>query len=341
MNKKPLFFLFFVSLVIFFLFFQDTGGSKKVPLLLKSPEDVRQNRLRSVESVSEKEHVLSLVFRFRKDASYEIQYDPQESRLVLYLYNISKRSFKRFLKMEKEYFEKILLSYSKDHVYRIIFQLKKHIIPLPYASRGRTNPLRLSFSREHRDKETFKKIPKVELKFSPTLSHLSKNYRKPTVPRVQKYLTQVRVVDFRQEAIEPGIQHFNFRTAHPVNDAYGFKINRSHLDERFTIALGKEQLLGVDTLSSMSRANQALVGINGSYFMSNGDPIGLLIRDFRLLSAPVLLRSCFGILDNGKAFIGRPEFQGEIVTEHGILKLEGLNQVSRSKIGRASCRERV
>ena len=303
---------------------------KRVPLLLKSPEDVNQNQLRSIETVTEREDALSLVFKFSKNASYEIQYNQEDSQLILYLYNISKRSFKRLLKMEKNYFDKILLSYSKDNIYRIIFRLKENIIPLPYASRGRTNPLKISFSSAHQKKETLKKVPRVELNFSPTLSHLSKNYQQSTPPRTARYQTDVRVIDFRQEAIEPGIQNFQFQTAHPTNDAYGFKINRSHLDERFTIALGKEQLLGVDTLSQISKTNRALLGINGSYFMSNGDPIGLLIRDFRLLSSPVLLRSCFGILDNGKAFIGRPEFQGEIVTEHGILKLEGLNQVSNS-----------
>ena len=135
MNKKPLIFLFFVSLTVFFLFFQESTGTRKVPLLLKSPGDAGQNQLRSIETVIEREDALSLVFKFSKNASYEIQYSQEESELILYLYNISKRSFKRLLKMEKNYFKKILLSYSKDNIYRIIFRLKENIIPLPFASR--------------------------------------------------------------------------------------------------------------------------------------------------------------------------------------------------------------
>jgi exopolysaccharide biosynthesis protein len=330
MDKKPLLFLFFVSLAVFILFFVDSGDTRKVPLMMKRAHGPKNNRLTSVSMLEKNKHRLNIEFQFRKKVSYEIQYSPKDRHLTLFLYNLSKRRFKKLLKMNKDYFSKILLSYSTDHVYRIVFLLKQHIMPLPYASKGRSNPLKLSFSKSFRAKQKLQVVPRVELSHSPTLSHLSRTYRKQKTRKPFQYQTQVQVVDYQKETIEPGIQKFSFSTQEPSNDAYGFKIHHSLLKKRFTISLGQEQLLGVDTLSSMSKSNEALLGINGSYFMANGDPIGLLIKNYQLLSSPVLLRSCFGILEDGKAFVGRPEFQGEIVTEHGILLLEGLNQLSKS-----------
>ena len=330
MDKKPLIFLFFVSLAVFILFFVDSGDTRKVPLLMKRAHGPKNNRLTRVNMAERDQHRLDVEFQFKKRASYEVQYTPRERRLTLFLYNLSKRRFKKLLKMNKDYFSKILLSYSPDHVYRIVFLLKKHVMPLPFSSKGRTNPLKLGFSKSFRAKRKLQTVPRVELTHSPALSHLSRNYRKKETRKPFQYKTPVQVAEYKKETIEPGIQKFSFATLKPSNDAYGFKIHRSVLKKRVTISLGQEQLLGVDTLSSMSKTNEALLGINGSYFMANGDPIGLLIKNFQLLSSPVLLRSCFGILEDGKAFVGRPEFQGEIVTEHGILQLEGLNQLSRS-----------
>ena len=43
---------------------------------------------------------------------------------------------------------------------------------------------------------------------------------------------------------------------------------------------------GRDTISNMVQADSAIAGINGDFFPFTGDPVGLMVREGELLSAP-------------------------------------------------------
>jgi exopolysaccharide biosynthesis protein len=135
---------------------------------------------------------------------------------------------------------------------------------------------------------------------------------------------------YDSEKLETGVELFSFETSSPKAVGYGFKIHRSLLKRRLSVALGKNQLLGTDTLSSIARKNNALAAINGSYFEPNGDPLGLLIKNHELISSPLYSRASFGINQNGKAIIGHPEFQGELITSGGKIKIDGINQITNA-----------
>ena len=90
---------------------------------------------------------------------------------------------------------------------------------------------------------------------------------------------------------------------------------------------------GRETVSHMVEANAAIAGINGDFFPFTGDPLGLMVRDGELLSAPyqsrqdpAAHRAAFGWGDAGSA-IGLPEMTMTIQTQTGgSIAVDGLNE---------------
>ncbi|PCJ20376.1 MAG: hypothetical protein COB02_04910 [Candidatus Cloacimonadota bacterium] len=336
MYLKPLFFIIFIVLSAGFLFWDNNSTTNKVSLSIFNTNSIKVNKLQSIQFNQKKKNKYILSFHLKRKSPYHIQYSAKTRRLNLTIYNISKKKFKKFLTLNKNYFNKLHLSYSKDHIYRLIFDLKVGVFPLPYSSRGTNNKIHLGFTRSYREHLQNRPRKKIRLKLTPSISHLSNKYKKNNITSKQykntvKKSQKITLVKYRERKVENGITRFSFQTTSPKNRAYGFKIDKKHLKNRLDIILGKEKLLGLDTLSSMSLKSDALLGINGSYFIANGDPIGLLIKNKKLLSVPMLMRSCFGLHENGNPFIGKPEFQGEVITEKGILTIEGINQVNKSR----------
>ncbi|MCJ8345413.1 hypothetical protein MJH12_07730 [bacterium] len=336
MYLKPIFFILFTVLFAGALFWESPSHTKKVALSIQNTDSLRVNRLQSIQFDQKKKNKYILSFHFKRKSPYLIKYSSKTRRLNLTIFNISKRQFKKHLTLNKDYFNKLHLSYSKDHIYRLIFDLKIGVFPLPYNSKGTDNIINLGFTRSYREHLKNKPRKRIQLSNSPSIAHLSNRYKKKrNGKRVKsspiKQNEKIRLVNYQESQVETGITQFSFQTQSPKNHAYGFRIKKEHLKDRLDIVLGKEKLLGLDTLSTMSRKNNALLGINGSYFIANGDPIGLLIKNSKLLSVPMLMRSCFGLHENGNPFIGKPDFQGEVITEKGILTIEGINQVNKSK----------
>ena len=194
--------------------------------------------------------------------------------------------------------------------------------------------MKFSFSSKFEEKLGRNISKKPRLKSSTQMGHLSKTYlsdntKTKLIPHYRKQ-TKLSTYNFQREKVEPGLEKFELRTKYPRNRVYGLKLHRSVLKDRIQIGFGEDKLLGTQTTSEISKSNEAIAAINGSFFKSNGNPIGLIIKDYKLLSVPVFARSCFGISREGKALISRPHFQGEVVTEKGIIKMEGLNQSTPS-----------
>jgi len=88
-------------------------------------------------------------------------------------------------------------------------------------------------------------------------------------------------------------------------------------------------------LSKICRNNKALAGINGTYFWKDYGPLGLLIIDHEIISAPILRRASFGVADNNSIIWGNPVFKGQVELEREgkSFYFDGINQFpGRDKI---------
>lgn len=84
--------------------------------------------------------------------------------------------------------------------------------------------------------------------------------------------------------------------------------------------------MGRASVSRIVRETSALAGVNADFFPFTGDPLGLMVRDGALVSAPHPTRSAF-VWGPAEAAIGRSAFYG-YVTRDGekLFGLDGLNE---------------
>ena len=333
MSLKPLYFFAFLCFSVFMLFGNWGEEHRKVSLLLKSPGK-SLNHLVEFNQEEIDENTLEVSFFFQSATGTETNYFKKNKRLEITFYNVSRSRFKKLLRYHPKFFRNITLAHVGNHSYRVTFNLKPNIIPLPFKSNNRKRAVKFSFSSKFEDKLHRNLSKKPRLKTNSPMGHLSKTYlsnqtKTKFIPEYKKQ-SKLSTYKFQREKIEPGLEKFELRTKYPRNRVYGLKLHRSVLKDRIQIGFGEDKLLGTQTTSEISKSNEAIAAINGSFFKSNGNPIGLIIKDYKLLSVPVFARSCFGISREGKALISRPHFQGEVVTEKGIIKMEGLNQSTPS-----------
>jgi len=75
---------------------------------------------------------------------------------------------------------------------------------------------------------------------------------------------------------------------------------------------------GKETTSVVATRYDALAGINGGFFAGSGAPLGMIVIDGELVSAPLPRRSVFGISRAGEPFIQAFEFQGRVHTMNNV-----------------------
>jgi exopolysaccharide biosynthesis protein len=115
-----------------------------------------------------------------------------------------------------------------------------------------------------------------------------------------------------------------FTSAGPLSLHYIYWIRQNQ--QRLTFALANNKVIGRETLSSMSQKFQAIAGINGDYFSSDGDPSGLMVNG-ELISAPLSSRSFFGVKPDHTYFISRVSMQARLETAEGkTYAIAHLNQ---------------
>lgn len=87
-----------------------------------------------------------------------------------------------------------------------------------------------------------------------------------------------------------------------------------------------DTMKGRATVTDMVKANAALGGINGDFFPWTGDPLGLMVREGKLISEASNLRASMGWgPDDAAATIAR--FEGVVANDAGLkLKLDGVNR---------------
>jgi hypothetical protein len=90
--------------------------------------------------------------------------------------------------------------------------------------------------------------------------------------------------------------------------------------------IGDGPTQGRGTVSQMVAENGSIGGINADYFVPNGDPLGLMVRDGMLLSDSWSTRSLFAWGASALSF-GVAKFDGRIATADGrAFKLDGINR---------------
>jgi hypothetical protein len=90
--------------------------------------------------------------------------------------------------------------------------------------------------------------------------------------------------------------------------------------------LAEDQLKGRKTVSEAVAQAGALGGINADFFPFTGDPLGLMIRNGELLSAPYPGRSVFA-WGSGGATVGKAEWSATLQPDGGTpIAIDGLNE---------------
>lgn len=82
-------------------------------------------------------------------------------------------------------------------------------------------------------------------------------------------------------------------------------------DLKLDLALANEKIKGLESIKDIAERNKAVAAINGGFFHSEGDPLGLVIRDGRLIRAPMYTRSVFILRDDGTKAIKQVDINND------------------------------
>lgn len=98
-------------------------------------------------------------------------------------------------------------------------------------------------------------------------------------------------------------------------------------------ALGGAVISSKGTTSTAAARLDAVAAINGSFYSGYsglGLPVGLIVIDGRVLSAPLPRRPVFAVDDKGRPWIGPTNFTGRLVTENGAeVPISAINRPPR------------
>jgi len=97
-------------------------------------------------------------------------------------------------------------------------------------------------------------------------------------------------------------------------------------DISLRVALADFQIFKRLPLSKLAKKYNAIAAINGAFFSWNGQPLGTIIINHKIVSLPVYKRSVFCITDNSKWFITTPEIDPYFIYKKKKYKIDGINQ---------------
>lgn len=91
--------------------------------------------------------------------------------------------------------------------------------------------------------------------------------------------------------------------------------------------LSNNLVSGVETVSSMTKAAKAIAAINGSFFANNGEIIGLMKLNGKLVSSPGIPRTSLGILPDQSMLMDQVSYEGKAELPGGVsLDIDGVNR---------------
>ena len=83
---------------------------------------------------------------------------------------------------------------------------------------------------------------------------------------------------------------------------------------------------GKGKVSEIVATSNAIAGINGDYFGSSGDPLGLMVRNSQLVSLPFGSRAAFA-WGPGRSEVGTAKFTGKVILPSGeSIRIDGVNE---------------
>lgn len=97
---------------------------------------------------------------------------------------------------------------------------------------------------------------------------------------------------------------------------------------RLEVALAKDQVMDREKTSDIARRRDALFAMNASFFAENGDPIGLLMVDGRILSEPQKGWYAAGFTDENRLIIGETRFACKAIGSRGAVEVQGINRLN-------------
>lgn len=96
--------------------------------------------------------------------------------------------------------------------------------------------------------------------------------------------------------------------------------------------LAGDVVTGTEPTSVIATRSDAVAAINGGFFANSGMPLGMVVINGELVSAPLPRRSVFAIGRNGQAVIQTFEFAGRLKTAYGVtLWVSGVNRTPHAK----------
>ena len=133
--------------------------------------------------------------------------------------------------------------------------------------------------------------------------------------------------------VAEGVRYDRYRISRPSGPAvvHVASIDLDAPDLELRSVLAREKMTGRETVSEMSRKQQALIGLNGSFFSKEGNPMGMVITDHQLVSVPIMSRTVFGITDTKQIVFGNPRFRGRVrFDDNRVLELDGVNRQGKN-----------
>lgn len=105
------------------------------------------------------------------------------------------------------------------------------------------------------------------------------------------------------------------------------KFNSKSNSLKLGIELAGSQVQNREKLSDICKRTNAIAGINGGFFKTDGEPVGALMIDGILISEPLPNRGCFGWNDKGKFTFGKVSWEGIVKSQSGLtITIDGLNR---------------
>lgn len=147
------------------------------------------------------------------------------------------------------------------------------------------------------------------------LSYLLDNWE--LIPSADGLSARLEVsLKYRREysvAVEPGLTFTEIRLGAEAGPLLAEVLTLDPSRGRHAVRAVPVEQLG--RLTSLVARQGALAAINGSYFSSGGQPLGLIISEGRLISGPVFERTALAVTGDGRPLIGPFGFRGEARVE--------------------------
>jgi hypothetical protein len=142
--------------------------------------------------------------------------------------------------------------------------------------------------------------------------------------------------DIVSETVARGIVHRRIIRSRSTEPVERWVINVLEVDPsaaRLSLGLALDEVVGTETTSSLARRSGAIAAVNGGYFRTTGtirgEPMGLLERNGKLLSEPVVDRAAFSSGFDGRTLrvaFTHPSAALETSTSKATHKIDGINR---------------